>query len=260
VKYKTANVTALDDGRFLIPVTGEDGEVLPIEEEETPAVDGVSAEETPEPSEEDERLVQLQSNYEALKKDLDRQKGAFQRREHELQQDAKTREEKLKKQVDELRRSTMNTDDADKYEKEVALERVEELQKQLDSERTERQAQEQFAYWKEQFTDVYGVQRSKLVLDQGVDGLVTSGMEAIKELISKAKQEVEKPVKKAQSKNEPPETPKPAKGGAPSKMTLQEVANKYTGGDLDAVYRQLETGQLPRTLFDELAEGQEQKV
>ena len=255
-----ANVTTLDDDRILIPVTGAEDEAPPVEEEETPAVDGVSKEETPEPSEEDERLVQLQSDYETIKKDLDRQKGAFQRREHDIQKDYKAREDKLKEQLDKLRRSTMNTDDADKYEKELALERVEELQRELEKERTERQQQEQAAYWKEQFIDVYGIKRDKLVLDQGIEGLVASGMEAIKELIGNAKQEAEKPVKKAKSKNEPPETPKPAKGGAAAKMTLQEVAAKYTGGDLDAVYRQFETGQLPRTLFDELAEGQEQKV
>jgi len=259
VKSK-ANVTTLDDDRILIPVTGAEDEAPPVEEEETPAVDGVSKEETPEPSEEDERLVQLQSDYETIKKDLDRQKGAFQRRENEIQKDYKAREDKLKKQLDELRRSTMNTDDADKYEKEVALERIEELQRELENERAGRMADKQFDYWKNQFTDVYGIPHNKLVEDQGIEELVTSGMEAIKELISKAKQEVEKPVKKAQSKNEPPETPKPAKGGAAAKMTLQEVAAKYTGGDLDAVYRQFETGQLPRTLFDELAEGQEQKV
>lgn len=252
-----ANVTWLDDQRVLIPVTGEGDE--PSEELETPEVGGVSTE-TPDTSKEDERLAQLKSDYDKIQKDLNKQKSVFQQREHELQTEAQQREAALKQEIDKLRRSTLTEKDADRYEKEVALEQLAELREELEKERVARTEREQFAYWKDRFTDEYGVPRDQLVLDQGVQGLVQSGMEAIKEMIAEAKKASDKPAKKAQSKQEPPETPKPAKGDASQKkMTLKEAADKYAGGDIDALFRQWETGQLKRDLFNDIAEVYEQK-
>lgn len=252
----TANVTTLDDLLVLIPVTGEGDE--PSEEEETQEIDGVSEEETPENSQEDERLAQLQAQYERLQSDLNKQKSVFQQREHEIQIESQKREAELKEQLDKLRRSALDPKDADKYEKELALERLEQMQQELEQERARRVEREQFDFWKDRFLEEYGVKRSELVLDQGVQELVASGMEAIKQKLTAAPKEETTP-KKAKSKQEPPETPKTTKG-APSdkKLTLKQAADKYSGGDIDALFGLWETGQLPRDLFDTIAEAYEQ--
>ena len=259
---KSADVTKLDSTEvLLIPVTGEEPEPEEAEEEGTLGADGVSGEETPAQGEEDERLAQVkewEGKYAKIQEDLNKIKSASQRREDELKKDFKKRELEYKKQLDQLRRASLDEPAAKQYEYETALQRIQELEEESAQRAQEVEAQRQFSYWKDRFIDEYSVPRSKLNLDEGVAELVQSGMDAIKDILSETRQE-KLPIKKAKSAQEPPETLKPVKGEPTKAMTLSEAAKKYTDGDIERLFRLFDTGQLKQDIANQIAQSYETK-
>lgn len=221
-----------------------------VEAEETTQISGEADDEQSV-----DALAELKAQVAKFQADINKQKSAYQKKENDYAQ----REAKLKKQLDELRRAGMNEEDAKLYERDLALNELEDIKAQKAQLEQELAMKSQEDYWKDQFLNDYGIPRDKLVLDQGIEELVGSGMNAIKELLKSKQSNEVKPVKQAKANQIPPETLKPVKGDITSKMTLREAADKYADGDVDRLFKGFESGAIPRNIFLEIAEGLEPK-
>ena len=204
--------------------------------------------------------AQLEAQSKKYEKDIGTVKSSLQKRERDLAQTWQEKEATYKKQLDELRKQSMSETDRKSYEYDLALERAEELQRdvqekdQLLAERTN------FYAWKDRFINEWKVPADKLVLDQGVDELVASGMEFVdskmKELPMKSVEQ-SKPAETAtqpKTSKEPPETAKPVSGTTVSGVSPADYCMKHAGGDWDKLFQMFDQGRLNRQDFDELAD------
>jgi len=206
------------------------------------------------------QLDTMKSQYEEMTKKYERDiggvKSSLQKRERELAQTWQEKEATYKKQVDDLRKLSMSDTDRKNYEYELALERTEEMSKAIKEAEQVAEETKNFYAWKDRFVNEWRVPSDQLVLDQGVEALVQSGMAVVdakmKELQMKPVEQP-KPVVSAKTSKEPPETAKPVSGGIVSGVSPVEYCKKHANGDWDKLFAMFDQGRLNRQEFDELA-------
>jgi hypothetical protein len=219
----------------------------------------------------DEGQQTLQSQLDAMKaqydemtkkyeRDIGGVKSSLQKRERELAQTWEEKEATYKKQVDDLRKLSMSEADRKQYEYDLALERTEEMSKAIKEAEIAAEETKNFYAWKDRFVNEWKVPADQLVLDQGVEALVQSGMAVVdakmKEVQMKPieQQKPVTPVAPAKTTKEPPETAKPVSGATVTGLTPADAVKKYANGDWDKFFQMLDQGRLDRGIFNELAD------
>jgi Skp family chaperone for outer membrane proteins len=210
------------------------------------------------------QLDEMKSQYDEMTKKYERDiggvKSSLQKRERELAQTWQDKEATYKKQVDDLRKMSMSEADRKNYEYELALERTEEMSKAIKEAEATAEETKNFYAWKDRFVNEWKVPSDQLVLDQGVEALVQSGMAVVdmkmKEAQMKSVEQTKPvtPVVQAKTSKEPPETAKPVSGGTVNGITPTEAVKKYAGGDWEKFFQMLDQGRLDRGMFTEMAD------
>jgi hypothetical protein len=177
------------------------------------------------------KFEELKDKYE---KDIGKVKSAL---DSKLTSTVKTSEEKeraLQQQLDELRKTTMNEVDYKEYERNRAFERIDELQKQVDAERTEKEQLKQFNNYVDLFMNKFDIPRSELKIDGSLEELYNSGMAALVDRHEKSKANPAT-AKPKEGKNPPP-VAQPSSTPAAGVLSLEELAKKYAGGSVDKLF------------------------
>lgn len=234
-----------DERRFLveddllIPVTGDGDD----EEQATQAAGEVSKEtltesasdEVKQPAEDfATKYKELQAKYES---DLGKLKSSLQKREGELVKEKSA----LEKKLDELLQSTMDDEDKKQYQHEKLMEELETIRQERDELKVQNEQVMQFTTWRDYFVDA-GVPKSELKLDEGLEGLFQSGMEAMRNRIKALEEWKTKPVEQKPKGKEPPEVAASAKGKLPTLTTLDEAIKHFASGDEEKFWRMAEIG------------------
>lgn len=239
--------TRLVEEDYLIPVTGDGDEEEEIEatqegaavSEEDSETQGVTAGDEVE----EEDGTPQPDFAETLKKyqnDINKMKSAFQRKETELLKEKSVLEQKL----DSLLQSTMDEKDREKYQFEKMQEKVNQLQAERDQMAQEREQMAQFIQWKGFFAEA-GLKDSDLDLTNGLAGLTTSGLNAMKNRIKALETQGSTSVKQSTPKKvakKPPEVAQTASGKVPTIGTLDDAINHFAKGDQERFWRMAETG------------------
>lgn len=175
-------------------------------------------------------------------KDIGAVKSVLDKKLADTQKSAEDQKRALEAQLDELRKKTLNEDDYKDYEKNRALERIAELQQELEKERVEKEQIKQFNYWQSYFTRELGIDADVLKADGSLEELFNSGMAAVREQVSKLKQtHTQSPALPKDSKK-PPTVAKPSSSPATGVLSEEELAKKYANGDLNRLYEMAEKG------------------
>jgi hypothetical protein len=202
---------------------------------------------TPTQAPEDATLKEFKDRLERYERDINQQKSTFQKRENEIQQAAREREEQLRAELERARTADMDEDELKIYRQEQTVLRARELEET--NQRLQAQLQEQAA-----FNQAYNwflqndVPAKDLVIDQGYDALFQSGWAFINAERQRLKQ----------SPQAPAAPPSPAAPPAPAVVTTTssvpvtgtswaDLEAKY--GSRENVYRLVETGQLPASVL-----------
>jgi len=249
----------LVEEEYLIPVTGdgdededsdvtqEGAEVSLGEDQETQgetASDEVNEEETPAPNN-SEMLMKFQN-------DINRMKSTFQRKETELLKEKSVLEQKL----DELLTSTMDEKGQQKYKLAKLQEQNKQLQEKLQQSERERAQIAQFTQWRDFFA-TSGVDMKKLDMQNGLEGLTSSGLAAMRDKIKaleSGQQSVQKPAKSVKQAKQPPEVAQSTTGKVPTLGSLDDAIEHFAKGDSEKFWRMAETGnQSVLKVLDELS-------
>jgi gas vesicle protein len=206
----------------------------------------------------------LQSQFDEMtkkyEKDIGGVKSSLQRRERELAQTWQEQEATYKRQIADLRKSSMSESDRKDYEHDLALEMADERSKALAKAESEIEETKNFYAWKDRLVNEWKIPANQLVLDQGVEALVQSGMVVVDEKMKDIQmRNVEQPkpatpVAQPKTYKEPPETAKPVSGATVTGLTPADAVKKYANGDWDKFFQMLDQGRLDRSVFNELAD------
>lgn len=211
-----------------------------VSEQETPAQEPEGAIEDSEKQATTATSEEYKTKYEELvhkyEKDIGSVKSVLDKRINETQRNAEERERSLKAQLDEIRKKTLNEDDYKEYEKNRALERIDELQKELEHERMEKEQVKQYNYYLNYFTRELGIQDSELKTDGTLEELFNSGMAAVKDNVKRLRDS--KPAEATVTKEgkKPPVVAKSSSSPATGVLSLEEAAKKYAGGSISKLY------------------------
>jgi hypothetical protein len=217
-----------------------------VSAEETSIQESDGAEVTGE-SQTDAPADDTKAKYDELvrkyEKDLGAIKSVLDKRISETQKTAEDRERALKAQLDELRKKSMNEDDYKDYEKNRALERIEELQAEVAREKAEKEQVKQFNYYLNMFSRDFGLSENDFKTDGTLEELFNSGMAAVKDNLKKFKETNSSAdvTPKAEGKK-PPAVAKPSSSPAASALSEEELAKKYADGSVDKLYSMAEHG------------------
>ena len=203
------------------------------------------------------QLKDLQEAFEAEKakreKDVASVKSAYQRQLNEREASFKKLQEEYQKTVDELTMRGLDEDGKKQYAQEVERRRSSESQQEAELLRQQIAELQQMTNYTEAFVSM-GVKREDLITNQGIDLLVQSGWDAVNKTMKELREQVSnKPSPEADPKIPAPETPAPEVvvpgGGVASGLGLTELAEKYSGGNVDELFHLVETGQLPSSIL-----------
>lgn len=227
-------------------------------EENSMSVDGVEENSTPTPSDDassNTEVDTLKAEYEGkldkLNNDLNAMKSTFQRNEAQLKKDWAQRESQYKKEMEDLRLSTMDDDQRARYEKELTSNRAIELESrlaELEKERSEMEA----SLAAQKYFIAQGVKPEALVLDDGYDSLWASGMSALITELTALRQGSTTPPAKPEKKKAPPVVS--GTDNTPYTGTTWEALTKKYGSE-ENVYNMIESGQLPASVLPGLGEN-----
>lgn len=228
------------DDDLLIPVTGDEGE----EEQAAQEAGEVSEQETLPEAATDEgkqtandfaiKYEELKSKYES---DIGKLKSSLQKRESELVKEKST----LEKKLDELLQSTMDDEDKKQYQYEKLQEELTSIREERDALKVQNEQVLQFTTWRDYFVDA-GIPKSELRMDEGLEGLFQSGMEAMRNKIRALEEGKKSPVKEERKGKTPPEVAESAKGRVPTITTMDEAVKHFADGDEEKFFRMAETG------------------
>jgi hypothetical protein len=221
-------------GAVSVEETGTQESTGAVENGETPATTPV-----------DEIKVKQEELVRKYEKDIASIKSVLDKRLSETQKTAEDRERALRAQLDELRKKSMNEDDYKTYEKDRALERIEELQAEVAREKAEKEQVKQFNYYLNMFSRDFGLSESDFKTDGTLEELFNSGMAAVRDNLKKYKEAT--PSAEATSKVEgkkPPTVAKPSSSPAAGALSLEELAKKYASGSIDKLYSMAEHGDM----------------
>ena len=230
------------DDDLLIPVTGDgdedEGEQVAQEAGE------VSAKETlPEVATDEGKQTanDFATKYEELKSkyesDIGKLKSSLQKRETELVKEKST----LEKKLDELLQSTMDDEDKKQYQYEKLQEELSAIREERDALKVQNEQVLQFTTWREYFIDA-GIPKSELRMEEGLEGLFQSGMEAMRDKIRILEEGRKPPMKEERKGKTPPEVAESAKGKVPTITKMDEAIKHFAGGDEEKFFRMAETG------------------
>jgi len=245
-------------------VTAEE-ELQEVSEQETLEDGVVSAQETPTEDVVDEEQVaqpaeDWKAKYEQAQRDLSRMKSSLQRGEAERLREKDGELSQIKEELEELRLLSLDDEDRTVYEQKKIKEDFRKAQDKIKQLENEREAIKQFYTYKDFFINRYGVPADKLIEDQGLEGLFSSGMNAVEEklkaLEAKAKAPQQTTMQKPKSK-QPPETAKPSTGSIDRSLTLKKAIDKYAEGNTEAFWTGIASGSIPREVFDDIAKSLE---
>ncbi len=225
-------------------------------EEEVVVAGEVSAKETPaqesegavigENQEDIAPLDELKSKYDELvhkyEKDVGAIKSVLDKRLNETQRSAEDRERALKAQLDELRKKTMNEDDYKDYERNLSLERITELTKEVERERAEKEQIKQFNYYLNMFSRDFGLSETDFKTDGTLEELFNSGMAAVKDDLKKFKESNSTDITPKVEGKKPPAVAKPSSSPPAGALSVEELAKKYADGSIDKLYSMAEHG------------------
>lgn len=219
-------------------VQGEPTPAPVSDKPETPAGGGV-APATPAPAPQSDALAQEKQK---LEKDINQIKSTFQRREAQLNKEAKEREAALLRQLEESKLQGMDEEARKAYEATRFSRENEALKQQLDEERRKYQEYTTFNNAVLQFRGA-GVPEASLVLDGSLDDLVQSGWDYLTSRVRELEAKVQTP--QTPAPKELPAAPEVDTGktqGVNTKPTWPELIAKY--GSREQVYTLVEQRQL----------------
>ena len=200
------------------------------------------------------QLQELQAAFEKERAqreaDVAKVKSAYQKQLNEQQAQMNQLQQDYQKQLDELKLNTLDDEGKKRYAKEIEHRQLSQKEQEADFLRQQLAEMQNMTNYLDAFISL-GVDRSQLVTDQGVTALVQSGWNAVaktmKELRDKANGSTTPPATSTAatgSKEIPAPDVVTPDGGAVGKMSLAELADKYSGGDVDSLFKLVETGQL----------------
>ena len=175
-------------------------------------------------------------------------KSSFQKRESQLTVEWEERESAYKAEAQKLKMSTMNDDDRQVYERNLAVERLAELEKKnadlLLVQKSQSAQQESLNYFLSQ-----GISLDALTVDEGYDALIASGWKAISDEKASMKSELEKLRQNPKPpKEDAPDVVTNLQGGQPTDgPTWTDLISKY--GSMEQVYSLVESQQLPASII-----------
>jgi len=189
-------------------------------------------------------LADMKEQSAKLQDDLNRMKSSNQKREAQTLKDFETKESNFKKEIQNLRLSGLNDEDKVEYEKQLAKERLQELQtanEQLVAEKQTQQARQESL----QYFLGHGIDQKDLSLDGDYSDLVKSGWDA---LTAKQKQLEDENAslrskKTATASGETAPDILDVDGVPAATKTWAELVTEY--GSEEAVYTAVESGDLP---------------
>lgn len=200
------------------------------------------------------------SDAEARKSDLEKQiaryeadiraiKSTSDKRFNDAQRQWQEQQARLQKELQSLRMSSMDEDERKQYEANLAIERQQEIEQELN--KAKMTAQEYQANLQAiQYFLAQGVPAETLVIDQGYDTLFNSGMEWMNAELKRLRSSTTTGAPPAQPNGTRPTPPvvATASSGVPSvKPTWDDLRKKY--GDDEQIYRLVEAGLLPSDII-----------
>jgi hypothetical protein len=201
-----------------------------------------------------EAMKQLKAANAKLQDDLNRMKSASQRRESELQRAAQQREREFQDELQKKAMAGMDDETRKNYERELAFERLEQMQQELEQARTEKQALEA-KHNSYMFFLNKGVPRDKLALDADLETLVQSGYEYLADRSAQLEQLLSQQSTTPQAPQAPaaPASPAPlpqapavdlGAGATPSaRPSWPDIDKEYADkGGRETFYREYEQG------------------
>ena len=207
------------------------------------------------PDEWKQKYDELISKYE---KDIGNVKSALQRNLSESEKSFAEKERSLLKQIDDLRKSTMNDDERAKYEQSLAYEELGKLRQDLESQKAETERVRNYFYYLNFFKENFGVQEKDLKTDGSVQELFQSGMEALANRFKELSEQPTADKPKPKEGKKPPSVAQPSSAPASSVLSLLDLAKKYGNNSIDELYRKAERDPNLATLITEAARKQTQ--
>ena len=182
----------------------------------------------------------IEERLKKYEQDINRLKSTYQKKESDITKEKSA----LEKKLEEVLKANMSDDDKRLYEQERLKEKLSASETRL-AELEQQTAQfQQFNTWQKYFVGKFGIPISELDFDNGLEGLFTSGMQAVeKRAIAPTSEQKAKAVVTDKPKAKtPPETASPAGGKVPAYSTIQELADKFSGGDVENLFRMADRG------------------
>lgn len=225
------------------------GETTPAEVAPATQAAGGVASATPSQSPQVDAAALLLEKH-SLELDINKLKSTFQKREGQLQQEAKQREAALKEELERLKVSGMDDDSRKLYEAEIRSRNLQQKEQELDAARKEYEDLIAFTNAQQQFA-LAGVPAESLRTDGDLNDLVQSGWDWI--LTRNKSLEEENQKLKTSSPTAPvlPSAPPVALSGPgaslSTKPTWDDLVKRY--GNRETVYQLVEQGRLPSTII-----------
>lgn len=204
--------------------------------------------ETPAPS------LDIEERLKRYEQDINRLKSSYQKKETELTKEKSA----LEKKLEDVLKASMSDEDKRLYEQERLQEKLAEAESKLAELEYQTAQFQQFNTWQKYFTGKFGIPVSELDFDNGLEGLFTSGMKAIeKKTLTPSQEKAKEAIAPKPKAKNPPETATPAAGKLPAYHSIQELADAFSEGDVDKLFRMADRGrQDVINLLNELAKSQ----
>lgn len=246
---------SLKSGWFFSPdEDGVGGEPVQPEQSQqplTPVESGVPQEGTPAVGTKDASVdwkVELQKR----EQDLNRMKSTFQRQISQMQKEMEKQRQQYEAEIRKLRMAGLSDDERQEYEREIRLQEAEQYKQQLEEYRQQMEEYQLKQNYARFFTEI-GVKPEELITEEGLDALVQSGWEGVKNLINSLREELNslKSGSATQQKKQPVQSPEKqpiTSVGTPfTGTTWDDLVKKY--GSEEAVFSKVERGELPPSVI-----------
>lgn len=183
--------------------------------------------------------------------DVGRVKSALQKQIDGIKLSSEEKERVYRQQLQDLQKSSMNDEERKVYEQSLDKEKLQELQGELNKVKAENAQTQQFFYYKDMFVNRFGLLPIDFAVDGTFEEMFNSGMIALETKIKQVQSVPQKKVGK-----EPPEVAPSSSAPATSALTLQELADKHTGGDVGMLFDRFEKRTLNPQLLNDIVAKQ----
>lgn len=162
----------------------------------------------------------------------------------------------LRQEFEKFKLAGMNDEERKTYEATKISQEYQSILKEKEAAEQRAIQTEQFFRWKDYFVNEMKIPSSELNLNEGLDKMYASGMEAIKKKMEKLSTPSPTQATPQDKTPTPPSVAKPGSAVPDGKVTLADLAKKYSGGDLDTLFRLAEQNPEIRKLLNKAVEDE----